>query len=68
MLLDANLGAGIVFIGAFFLFLVVLIPIVTLGIVFIAVAISKNKKSKKMELQAAVKESEEAVDSKGDEV
>lgn len=68
MLLDANIGAGIVFIGAFFLFLVVLIPIVTLGIVFIAVAISKNKKSKKMEPQAAVKESEEAVDNKGDEV
>ena len=68
MLLDANFGAGIVFIGAFFLFLVVLIPIVTLGIVFIAVAISKNKKPKKMEPQAAVKESEEAVDNKGDEV
>ena len=68
MLLDANIGAGIVFIGAFFLFLVVLIPIVTLGIVFIAVAISKRKKSQKMELQAAMKESEEAVDNKGDEV
>jgi len=68
MLLDANFGAGIVFIGAIFLFLVVLVPIVTLGIVFIAVAISKNKKSKKMEPQAAVEESEETVDSKVDEV